>query len=164
MLREARRRAGLSQAALARRSGIAQSVISIYESGGRQPSVPTLAALVAATGHRLDLNVEALHGPQRLTGPVGRRLRRRRLAVHRAAARHGLTVLGVFGSVARGEERPDSDVDLLVELPDGIGLIGLARAQQDLETTIGDARVDLVPAADLKPGVRRNVYADLVAL
>jgi predicted nucleotidyltransferase len=164
LLRTARDRAGLSQAELAARAGVTQSVISVYESGHRQPALSTLAALVEATGSRLDIRVPRsaarLSG---LTGPVGRRLRRNRVAVLRAAAAHGVTISGVFGSVARGEDRADSDVDLLVTLPPGVGLFELGRLGAELEQLLG-ARVDLVPAADLKPGVRRNVFAELVAL
>jgi predicted nucleotidyltransferase len=90
-------------------------------------------------------------------------LRRNRAAVLRAAAAHGVTISGVFGSVARGEDRADSDVDLLVMLPDGVGLFGLGRLSAELQELLG-ARIDLVPVADLKPGVRRNVFAELVAL
>ena len=52
-LREARRRAGLTQSALARRAGTSQATISAYESGRKQPSVDTLSRLLAATGSRL---------------------------------------------------------------------------------------------------------------
>jgi predicted nucleotidyltransferase len=69
----------------------------------------------------------------------------------------------VFGSVARGEDRPDSDVDLLVDLPSGIGLFGVARVQERLQQIL-DAPVELIPAADLKPGVRPVVLAELVPL
>ena len=55
----------------------------------------------------------------------------------------------VFGSVARGEDRPDSDVDLLADFPPGLSLLGLDRLQADLEGILG-TRVDLIPAADLK--------------
>lgn len=164
LLREARTAAGLSQAALAQKCGVTQGVISVYESGRRQPSVPTLTALIAATGYELDLSIgKPRRGVQRLTGPVGRRLRRRRHEVVTLASRHGVRVLGVFGSVARGEDRPDSDVDLLVELPAGMGLFALARVQNDLEGLLGSP-VDLIPQAGLKSGVRPAVEADLVSL
>ena len=52
-LREARTRAGLTQAALAARAGTSQATISAYESGSKQPSVETLSRLLAATGTRL---------------------------------------------------------------------------------------------------------------
>jgi transcriptional regulator with XRE-family HTH domain len=53
LLRQARRGAGLSQVELASRAGVTQSVISAYESGHRQPSMATLAALVEAAGYEL---------------------------------------------------------------------------------------------------------------
>ena len=80
-----------------------------------------------------------------------------------ASAAHDVTNLRVFGSVARGEDRPGSDVDLLVDLPPHMGLLGLGRAQADLEAILG-AKVDLVPASDLKPAVRARADRDLVAL
>ncbi len=81
----------------------------------------------------------------------------------RIAAEHGVHVLGVFGSVARGEDRPDSDIDLLVELPEGMGMLGLGRVREALEDLLG-CSVDLIPEADLKPKVRPAVEADLVRL
>jgi predicted nucleotidyltransferase len=42
---------------------------------------------------------------------------------------HGVQSLRVFGSVARGEGRPDSEVDLLADLPSGLSLFGLGRAR-----------------------------------
>jgi predicted nucleotidyltransferase len=94
---------------------------------------------------------------------LGQKLRRNRIAVLRAAAAHGVRISGVFGSVARGEDRADSDVDLLVTLPPGVGLFELGRLAAELQELLG-ARVDLVPAADLKPGVRQHVFAELVPL
>ena len=52
-VREARERAGLSQAELAERTGTSQATISAYETGRKQPSVDTLSRLLAATGRRL---------------------------------------------------------------------------------------------------------------
>ena len=75
-----------------------------------------------------------------------------------------MTNLRVFGSVARGEDRPDSDVDLLVDLPPDIGLLGLGRVQAELEAILGTTKVDLVSASDLKPAVRARAEHDLVAL
>ena len=164
LLRRARRRAGLSQAELGAQAGVTQSVISAYESGQRQPSIPALARLMEAAGFELTLG---LRRPptrlRRLSGPVGRRVRRHRQDLISAAAAHGIQNLRVFGSVARGEDRPDSDVDLLADLPPGLSLFGLARAEADLEAILG-TRVDLMPAGDLKPGVREHAERELLAL
>lgn len=154
----------MSQHELAARAGTTQSVISAYESGHRQPALPTLTALVNATGYELVISLRRQPSRvSRLSGPVGRQLRRRRQDVVAAAAAHGVRNLQVFGSVARGEDRPDSDVDLLVDLPPGLSLFGLARVRDELEAILG-TRVDLVPAQDLKPGVRAHVEHELITL
>jgi transcriptional regulator with XRE-family HTH domain len=54
-LRDARRRAGLSQADLAERAGTSQATISAYESGAKEPGISTLERLLGVTGHRLEL-------------------------------------------------------------------------------------------------------------
>ena len=59
ILTRARKRAGLTQAELARRAGTSQPVISAYEHGRRDPSIETLRRLVRATGAKLELGVSA---------------------------------------------------------------------------------------------------------
>jgi len=80
------------------------------------------------------------------------------------ADRYGARNLRVFGSVARGEERPDSDVDILVELPRGYDLFAqrLALTEQ-LETLLG-RRVDLVPEHELNRYLRDDVLREAVLL
>lgn len=165
LLREARTNAGLSQVELARRAGVTQSVVSAYESGRRQPSLPTLTRLIEATGSTLEMTVrpQPPTSHRRLGGHLGRRLRSRRDDVAAAVGRYGASNVRVFGSVARGEETADSDVDLLVDLPEGASLFTIARLQRELEEILG-ARVEIVPATDLKPGVKANVEQNLVAL
>jgi predicted nucleotidyltransferase len=138
-------------------------VISVYEAGRRQPSLPTLRSLVEAAGCDLDVQVRPRSARTRLNGPLGVRLLKHRSRLLDAVARHGVQLLGVFGSVARGEETPESDVDLLVMIPQGMGLIGMGRVEKELSDLLA-ANVDLVPAEGLKPGVRKNVLADLVVL
>lgn len=164
LLRQARQSAGLSQEELARRAGVAQSVISAYESGRRQPALPTLSALIEAAGRDLEVRVKQPGSPDKpLSGPLGRRVREQRSRLIRAAAAHGVSNLRVFGSVARGDEHPGSDVDLIADLPSDMGLLGLARLQAELEEIL-DAPVDLAPAGSLKQGVRSSVGRELVAL
>ena len=164
MLRSARLRARLTQTQLAHRAGVTQSVISAYEAGRRQPSLPTLTALIAATGYELDLQLRSV--PRRmdvLTGPIGVRVRRNRRRLLDRAAVHGIRNLAVFGSVARGEDGPDSDLDLAADLPAEMGLVGLGRARDDFEAIVGRP-VDLVPFGDLKADIRDQVEAEMVAL
>jgi predicted nucleotidyltransferase/DNA-binding XRE family transcriptional regulator len=164
LLREARRQARLSQAELAKRAGTTQSVVSAYENAARQPSLPTLARLVAATGLELDVRVRRPRPAlRRLTGPLGVRVCRHRQEIRRITAKYRLTNVRVFGSVARGEETPDSDLDLLVDVGAGVSLLTLARCQHELQSLL-KATVDLVPASDLKPRVARSVAAEALPL
>ena len=129
-----------------------------------QPAVPTLAALVRATGYELRIDVRRpAQPPDRLTGPVGVRVRKHRTKLIDAAAAVGVTNLRVFGSVARGQDHADSDLDLLADFPGDIGLIGLGRLREQLERILGTA-VDIVSVNDLKPDVRERVDHDLVPL
>lgn len=165
LLRTARQRARLSQTDLARRAGIAQSVISAYESGRREPSLPTLTRLIEATGHELAIDVVA--SPERALGlpdsPLGRRLRQRRKAIIRAAEGRRAHNVRVFGSVARGEDVESSDVDLLVDLGEGVGLLDLIGLERELAELLG-VDVDVVPADSLKARIRERVEREAVPL
>ena len=69
--------------------------------------------------------------------------------------------LAVFGSAARSDMRPDSDIDLLVEFePEArIGLFEFAAMEEEFEALLG-RKVDLVSKRGLKPRVRRYVLRD----
>lgn len=91
------------------------------------------------------------------------RVQAHHVEVQAVLSRYGLGNARVFGSVARGDEGTDSDVDLLVDVPQGVGLMTLGRCQAELERILG-APVDLVPAGDLKPGVAAEILAEAVEL
>jgi transcriptional regulator with XRE-family HTH domain len=77
LLRSVRQRRGLTQAALARRAGTSQPVISAYEHGRRDPTVGTLERLIDAAGERLRIDARAATGgppPARDAAERGRRL------------------------------------------------------------------------------------------
>lgn len=65
------------------------------------------------------------------------------------AARNRARSVSVFGSVARGDDGPDSDIDFLVEFERGASLLDLMRIQDDLEALLG-AHIDVVSAGGLK--------------
>lgn len=144
---------------------MAPSVISEYEAGKRQPSLPTLSRLIAATGHNLAVDLERTDAAVRglPNTALGRRLRQHRRALLAAVAAAGGRNLRVFGSVARGEDGPSSDVDLLVDLPEGTGLFALLELEGALERIL-KVKVDLAPESSLKPRVRAEALADAIVL
>ena len=73
---------------------------------------------------------------------------------------YGVTFAAVFGSLARGEDRPQSDVDILVRLGRPTGMIGYMRLVQSLESAL-EKRVDVVTEQSLNKHVRPYVMPDL---
>ncbi|MGB8931435.1 MAG: nucleotidyltransferase family protein [Anaeromyxobacteraceae bacterium] len=73
----------------------------------------------------------------------------------------GVRALDLFGSVARGEAGPDSDVDLLVDFDQPVGLFHFVRVQQWLEEILG-CRVDLVMREAVRPQLRDRILAEAV--
>lgn len=152
-------RAGLTQTELAERANVAQSVISAYESSRREPSLETLRRLVSATGFEIDL----------LLVPAAPRSSRRqavdqnRMRLKRTLGALGARNIRLFGSVARGDDGPDSDIDLLVDVAPDVGLFALGRMRSEAERILGTT-VDIVPANSLKPDVAQRVLAEAIAL
>lgn len=79
--------------------------------------------------------------------------------VARVCARNDVARLRLFGSVARGEDTPESDVDLLVEFTRPKGLLALVGLEQELEAALG-RKVDLLTPAALSPYLRDRVLAE----
>jgi predicted nucleotidyltransferase len=87
-----------------------------------------------------------------------------RSQLHTLAARYGATRLRVFGSVARGDAKPNSDIDFLVDLPRGYDLFTQRLAlQDDLERLLG-RKVDLVPSHELNRHIAPYVLREAVDL
>ena len=129
-----RRRAGLTQNELATLSGVAQPNIAAYEKGTRNPSSQMLARLAAAAKPR----------PSTV-------LTKHREAIKALAVQHKALDVKVFGSVARGEDRPGSDLDLLVTFRPDASLFDLTGLAEDLEALTG-VRVDVVSNGGLREG------------
>ena len=70
-------------------------------------------------------------------------VRSKRDKILEVAARHGAMNVRLFGSLARREERADSDVDLLVDMEEGRSLLDLSHLLQDMEELLG-CKVHLV--------------------
>jgi predicted nucleotidyltransferase len=86
-------------------------------------------------------------------------LKTRRDQILEVAHKHGAFDVRVFGSVARGDARPDSDIDLLVRLESGRSLLDLARLLNELQTMLG-CKVDIVTEAGLRQRIRMQILQE----
>jgi len=94
---------------------------------------------------------------------IDERLKERREENLRLCATYGARNLRVFGSVARGEADPRSDVDFLVEMEPGRSLFDLGGLQYELERLL-DRLVDVVTERGLKARIRDRVLREAVSL
>jgi hypothetical protein len=86
-------------------------------------------------------------------------LQLQRRAIGEIAARHGAVRLRLFGSVVRGEERADSDIDFLVAMEEGRGFADYLALAEELEGLLG-RKVDLVSERGLSPHFRPYIEAE----
>lgn len=125
---------GQSQGEIARRLGVTQPAVSYQVSPVRTDGVRP-SQLLAAGGSVL----------------------------RRVAEGRGFTRLAVFGSGARGDDRADSDVDLLVQPPTGADAFDMVHLEDALEIVLG-RKVDLVSYRGLDPRVDGDILRDAVEL
>lgn len=98
------------------------------------------------------------------TAPTLAMLRERRDEILSLAERFGGSHVRVFGSVARGDAMPDSDIDLLVDFADWVSLYDLSGLTQELRELLGYS-VDVVEDhARLKERFKRRISRDIIAL
>ena len=90
-------------------------------------------------------------------------LRARREEILATARRHGVRTLRVFGSVARGEQDIESDIDFLVEFEPGRSLLDQGALLMDLQERLG-CRVDVMTEAGLRQSVRARVLQEALPL
>jgi len=79
------------------------------------------------------------------------------------AEKYGVAVVGVFGSYVRGEQKRQSDIDLLVDILRPISLLELVGAEIYLSEVLG-SKVDLVPKRDVREELRETIFAEAIAI
>ena len=90
-------------------------------------------------------------------------VRQRRAEIERIASRYGAHDIRIFGSVARGEAGPDSDLDVLVRFEPGRSLLDQAGLQLDLVDLLG-CKVDVVSEGGISPYLRNDILDEAVPL
>lgn len=149
---------GLSRRALARRAGIRPETVSRIASRGTC-DFATLERLAAVVGLRI-----GLHDETPLGADSGRDAVLRRQSLIRTLAKaHGARSVELFGSSARGEDRPGSDLDFMIELDPGRSLLDLIGFAEDLQAVFG-RKVEVVTRAGMKPRVRAQAQRDAVRI
>ena len=93
----------------------------------------------------------------------GELLKEKRDEILRLAAGHGAHNVRIFGSVARGDARPDSDIDFLVDLDAGRSLLDLGGLLMDLQNLL-HCKVDVVTEKGLRSRIRARVLLEAVSL
>lgn len=94
---------------------------------------------------------------------VSNTINRRREEILDIARKFGAKNVRVFGSVARGEEGPESDIDIIVEMEKGSSLLDIIAIKQDIEELLG-RKVDVVTEASISPYIRDEVLKEAVNL
>lgn len=143
-IRAQRIAAGLTQSQLARAARVSQPNLSAYEHGRRVPSRPVRERLERALAGRPSARVE-LH----------------REAIRALVAQHNATSPRIFGSVARGDDEPGSDVDLLVDFTDNASLLDEVALRLALRDLL-QVDVDVVADDALSGAVRDRVLREAV--
>ena len=90
-------------------------------------------------------------------------LSQRKPALLRAAAHHRAFSLRVFGSVARGEDKPASDIDFLVEFSPDASLLDLVGLKQEIEGILG-RQADIVTPDGVSPFLREKILDEARSL
>ena len=94
-------------------------------------------------------------------------IRKARQQLYQIAARHGITKVYVFGSVARGESKDASDVDFLIEMDEDVSALGVGAFQYEVQQLLGTP-IDVIPTFALQrvedQAFIRSVRSDAVAI
>lgn len=158
-LDDARRARGESKAEVARGAGLSEPAVRRLFSGANpNPTVKTLDAIAEHLG--LALTFERSETGEASKAPTLEALRLRADQIAEIVAAHGGRNVRVFGSVARGQARPGSDVDLLVDLDRGTGLFGLSAMEIELAQLLG-CPVDVVTSGHDRMA---HIHEEAVAL
>jgi predicted nucleotidyltransferase len=149
-------REGVSRAELARRMHTSRSTVGrVLDPADESVTLSTLSRAAAALGREPAVSL----APERASVL----LERHREKPRRIAEEHGLENVVVCGSVARGTDATDSDLDLVADIPEELDLFAVAVIVEAMSAALGRT-VDLGERRCLRPRVRETVERDSVPL
>jgi predicted nucleotidyltransferase len=90
-------------------------------------------------------------------------LRQYRREILDAAARHGVRDVRVFGSMARGDDHENSDIDFLVDVEPGRTLLDVIAFEQDVQQLLG-RNVEVLTDGGLSPYLQQRILAEAASL
>ena len=90
-------------------------------------------------------------------------IKKHRARILAIASKHGAEHLRAFGSVVRGEDRPGSDIDLLVTMQPGRDLLDLVGLAQELEELLHQ-KMDVVSDEEISPHLRARIHREAMAI
>ncbi len=90
-------------------------------------------------------------------------LQKNRKKIYEIAAKHGVSNIRVFGSVARGEETKASDIDLLAEIGTKTSLMTLVKLEKSLEKEAG-RKVQIISDKAVNKHLKKQIFSELIAL
>lgn len=147
LIAAARADAGLTQTELARRAGVTQPNLATMETGRRRPSADMLERILHAADYRPSVAVE-LNAQQ----------------IAAAARELGLTRPRLFGSIVHGDDHFDSDIDMIVEAPEGAGLFPLAGLAAEIERITGFPADVVAEGSAQRTAIGHQILAEAVAV
>ena len=156
LLRRARQIRGMSQRALAAAAGVSPTVVARIEAGKTQPTLTTLGRLLAGADFAPAVDLVSTARPSALVAAHKDQLRE-------LAERYRVRAIQVFGSAATGEDRPGSDLDLLVEFDPSVPGLDRVDFAEAVEELLG-IRVDIVNPASADARFLRVIRPQLRSL
>lgn len=156
---ESRRSRGLSQAALAAAASIDRTALSKIETGRRGVGSTELVRIAAA----LELTFEHFFTEKAANADPLTAIRSKRRDILRICRKHGADSPRLFGSVARGQATPESDIDFIVNMEQGRSLLDQAALLVELRELLG-RDVDVVTIQGLRDRIRERVLNEAVPL